>query len=96
MGKKQKQTNLSIVDIAILVKLRVVQSQNGHIQPVRSSNFLTCIAGSDNVSGPAVLVDKTKAEGISHLEVAAILVKIRVGHSKLETTIATTQKKCQQ
>lgn len=50
MGK-QKHTNLSCVDIASLVKLRVVHTQNGHIQPIRGSNFFTCVTGFDNLSG---------------------------------------------
>jgi len=73
IGKKRKDTNLSIVDIAILVKL-VVHTQNGQVQPIRGSNSLTCITGFDNVSGQAVLADKTKADGPAHLEITATLV----------------------
>ena len=47
----QQGTNLSCVDIASLVKLRVVHTQNGHIQPIRGSNFFTCVTGFDNLSG---------------------------------------------
>jgi hypothetical protein len=74
--------------MASLVKLRVVHSQSDDVQPIRGSNILTCIIGVDNVSGRAVLVNKTKADGIAHLEVVAILVnKTRVGHTKLVTTV---------
>jgi mannitol-specific phosphotransferase system IIBC component len=92
MGLNFKKTNLSIVDIASLVKLRVVHTQKGHVQPIRGSNVLTCITGFDSVSGRAVLANKTKADNLAHLEVTATLVNLGVGHRKLVTTIAQQTK----
>ena len=91
-GKTKTHTNLSYVDIAILVKLRVVREQNEHVQSIRGSNCLTCITGIDNLSVRAVLTDNTKADGLACLEVSAIWVnKTRVGRSKLVTTKASQQ-----
>ena len=49
--KKKKHTNLASVDIARLIKLRVVVIQDGHVQSIRGCNVGTCITGLDNLGG---------------------------------------------
>jgi hypothetical protein len=86
--EKQEQTNLAEEDIASLVKLRVVLTQNGQAQPIHGSNFFTCIVGCDDMNGRAALVSKSKAEGLTRLEVGAMCINLRVGCHKLVTTMA--------
>lgn len=88
----KKKTNLSAVDMARFVKLRVVQTQDSCVQPIRGGNVVTCIIVLDNVGGRTVLARIPKADRLARCEVRASLVnKIGIECKKLVTRVPCQQ-----
>jgi hypothetical protein len=93
IGRK-KDTNLANVDIASVTELRVVKTQDGHVQSIRCCNAGTCIIGLDNLGGRAILANTPEADGIARSEVRAIFVNdTGINRSQLVPTIAPQKKK---